>query len=440
MPTAATAPASYAYLIAPSTLVTNVTLTLTQGGNFTASGPFTYPANAGPSQTVTPGQAITLYSPSGYIDGYISCNYNGAYQQCAMNFMLAGSPPWDVDSSGGFSNSAIIGGYDSSTANNIPVVPPQSQGGGGTPSSFPVLDQYMVSLVDYYPLVIPGDRPATYLFRGNVPFTTPPKANGTQSVDFTQLDAYLRQVYGAQTGNTDFPAIGDYLLVDICLQDLDSESGSIQWELNSFGATQPPVDTPLTALAGGAAYPPFPETPWGCPALKRGAQMINWPVEPHGQQGNSTQDQGWAQQLSALMTAPQFNIPTVYYIHCASGHDRTGLLASAYLVANRQLSLQRALIQGTTLYLWKPGMPPAGGQLCYPCNLIVDGQPTTTPTTLPQARMTMIAEVYAQTVANIYNLINGTNETVPANATNTNPAYVYASYPWTPGNGQEKKG
>jgi hypothetical protein len=357
-------------------------------------------------------QLFTIGGDSEYAEGYVTITYNSGADtaECHMNFFL-GTTSWNQDSSGSFPNdntTIIPAASSSATPTLIPVTQPTGGGSSGIDTLYQVLDPEMVALVDYYP------ENKTMLFRGNTPFNTPATSNGQQSVDFESLHKYMKAKYESQTGNTDFPAFNNYKLRDVCLQSTASEGGSILWELDSFGGTE------LSQLANQVWYPA------DVPGAQN--QMNNWEIEPHNLPGNDTFDMDAVKKLSAWMSPA--TVPDtyhIYYIHCASGHDRTGIVASAYMIANRQFSLNRSLIYGTTIAKLSTG----SGQLQVNCTDI-DG--TNKGNTDPdRSRIMMIANVYDDTVLNIYNSI--ANPTTPATALPTqamaeNPAYVYSTYPW----------
>lgn len=403
---------SYAYLFAPQA-GTTVVVTLMSGA-FSADVP-SEPPNPLPSVTVTPGTTVTVYNTSEYAEGYVTItggSGSSAFSaECHLNFLLGDADkPWALDTSGSYpnDNDTIIGAFSSSTPANIPVVQPSGASPSGVDSLYQVLDPYMVFLVDKH-------ANGNMLFRGNVPFTAPTTANGPQSVDFDGLHAAMKAKYGSQTGLSDFPAKGSYILCDICLQSTQSEGGSILWELESFGGDA------LTQLADRAWYPATPAAPLN-------AQMCNWEIEPHTTPGNDVFDWHSAQKLSTMLSATQSQ-PYIYYIHCASGHDRTGIVASSYLIVNRALDLKKALIQGTTIAKLPSDM--AGTQLIVDCQDI-DGS-NKNGIDPDRSRVLMIAGIYDTTVLNIYNSQNSSSPVaaIPAEAVSSAPAYVCSEYPWS---------
>jgi hypothetical protein len=413
---------SNGYNLAPQA-GTAVTLTLLSG-SFNANGSFTPGSNL-PSITVGSvgggGASLpfTIYNDSEYAEGFVTITYASAAgspnptAECHLDFFLSGSIPyWSVDANGYLNDdTSIIGSYSNQTPGNLPVVQPTGALPPGPSSLYQVLDENMVFLVD---LVDLPDKNVNMLFRGNVPFAAPTVADGPQQVDFANLHNYMKVRYEAQTGKLDFPAIKNYILRVVCLQSSASEGDSILMELKSFGG-----DSLGQLLPAGKYYPNI----YMLPDVPR-QQMCNFDLEP----GDVNFDFNSAQSLRNWMNTSE-TLPCIYYIHCASGHDRTGMMAAAYLIMNKQnLNLQQAFICGTTVAKLPPGM--SGNQLHVDCNDI-DGinEGNIDPN---RSRITLIATVYNQTVLDIYNQFNSSNPpiTLPAIAIQTDPAYVYSEYPW----------
>ncbi|UTA66498.1 hypothetical protein [Emticicia sp. 21SJ11W-3] len=405
------------YLLAPQASTTTV-LTLMSGsitltGNTTSQTSLTL---VSPSTGAS--QAFTITNGSAYAEGIITINYpaaNGGAQEtaeCHINFFL-NTTQWEQDSSGSFpdDNTSIIPAKSTgSLPTLLNVTQPTSGPSDGIDSLYQVLNKAMVFLVDYRP------EHQTMLFRGNTPFAAPTADNGQQAVDFGSLHTYMENQYISQTGNKDFPAQGSYTLRDVCLQSQESEGQSILWELESFGGTSlNQLNTQTWVPADNSSN-------------TTQNQMCNWQIEPHTQPGNDVFDWDSVKQLSDWMcpkdTNPNFYI---YYIHCASGHDRTGIVASAYMIVNRGLSLNHSLIYGTTV----AKQSATSGQVYADCQDL-DG--TNKGNIDPdRSRLMMIANIYDQTVLNIYNSQNNPDPAVtqlPAEAMSTDPAYVYSTYPW----------
>lgn len=353
---------------------------------------------------------------SEYAEGYVTITYevegHGVTCECHLNFCLSATDSWWAQDTDAFphDNTTILPAKSSGgTPIVLDVTQPTGGGGGGTDSLFQVLNPAMVFLVDYH------EANKTYLFRGNTPFDAPKTNNGKQSVDFDALHTWMATRYEAETGDAGgFPAKGTYELRDVCLQDVASEGTSILWELESFGGAE------LSQLADDAWFPAQGSTTT--------PQMCNWPIQPHHQQSNDVFDLGRAEKLSAYMDAAG-DTPVVYYIHCASGHDRTGIVASTYLAINRGVSLQRAMIQGTTVAKLTNG----GGQLIVDCGDVGD----TNKVDPDRSRVVMIADIYRTTVLNVFNSYQEKTkarpqaDSVPTEVTQRDPALVYSSYPWS---------
>ncbi|MGG8495288.1 hypothetical protein ACQY1Q_02630 [Tenacibaculum sp. TC6] len=404
------------YLLAPQASTTTV-LTLTSGSIYLSDS--TEPKTS--LQLVSPAsgasQEFYIAASSEYAEGYITITYNTGVDitstaECHLNFFLENTS-WNQDTSGSFPNdtTTIIAKSSTKPSPSSPtllvVTEPTGQKSSGVDSLYQVLNPEMVFLVDYYP------ENKTMLFRGNTPFDAPATDNGKQTVDFKKLHDYMEAKYVKETGKNDFPAFNTYNLRDICLQSQSSEGNSILWELESFGGKE------LSQLKGQVWYPSDKAEPQN--------QMCNWEIQPHNQPSNDVFDIDAVQKLSSWMspkTAP--DIFNIYYIHCASGHDRTGIVASAYMIANRKFSLKRSLIYGTTIAKLSSG----SGQLQVNCKDL-DGKNIGNIDS-DRSRIQMIANVYDKTVLNIYNTLNpkATISELPQTALDENPSYVYSTYPW----------
>lgn len=388
----------------------------------------------------TSGTALnfTIYNISAYAEGYVTIQYptgpavKGVYptatEECHLNFFLALTTDtsatgvgWQQDTKGAFpgDNLTILPPSCLGSDHPTPILLNPSQGSGGNSgidSLYQVLNPQIVFLVDC-------QANGNMLFRGNTPFAAPLVPNGNQAVDFKELHAYMKTCYETQYPDAPakFPAMGSYVLRDICVQDPSSEGGSMTMELNGFlpSGTQP-GSVPLTQI-DQAWYPLTDATPTPL------RQMSNWQIEPHDNSSNDTTDQQTAKQLNTWMQQTE-TLPHIYYIHCASGHDRTGILAATYLMyAYPSISLQQAFIQGTTInYV---ATPPPGGQIHSGC---VDIDQKGNPADNTRSRLFLIADIYNQTITDIYNLINNPAPpaTLPAPATQTTPPFVYSTYPW----------
>lgn len=400
------------YIFSPQANTTAV-LTLTSGAIYLSGS--TTPQSSlklvAPSSGAA--QSFIIGGDSEYAEGYVTITYSvggGSVQtaECHLNFFLA-STSWNQDGQGSFpnDNTTIIPlASTEGSPTNIPVTQPTGGGSSGVDSLYQVLNPEMVFLVDYYP------ENKTMLFRGNTPFNAPTTSNGQQSVDFAKLHQCMREKYESQTGNTDFPSINTYTLRDVCLQSTTSEGGSILWELESFGGTE------LSQLNNQVWVPADATVPQN--------QMCNWEIEPHNTQSNDAFDMEAVEKLSGWMNQANSDY-VIYYIHCASGHDRTGIVASAYLIKNRAFSLQRSLIYGTTL----PKLTIQSTQMQVNCqDLDGSNKGQIDP---HRSRLMMIANIYDETVLNIYNSINPTTPetTLPAEAMSIDPPYVYSTYPWS---------
>lgn len=362
---------------------------------------------------------VVVHSDNGYADGQISIQYVTSSQTawCSVDFLLGHATPWDVAGSSG-QNPSILN-YSSTTPNNIAVsVPASGSGGSGIAWLCQPLNTSMVFMVDN------NATTGNMLFRGNCPLALPTTADGQQSIDFQAVHDILAKRYKEATGDA-FYTIGDYIFNDVNLQGPVSEALYLRWEIESMGGTHE------SQLANQAWYPTTGH--YTDAATGMNCRMVNYAVNPDATAGSPLDsfDQGCAQNLSTWMnTAPATgHLPNVYYIHCASGHDRTGIVASTYLLINYPtLTLDQAFIHGTTVSKLASG----SGQLQPTCTVI--SGPNKGNTSTHFSRVMMIADAYNETVENIYNTVkNNTGKNIAsldAQSTATNPAYVYDTYPW----------
>jgi len=380
----------------------------------------TLEGSSSPIQTFTVGevggtasvtQVFTIHNISEYAEGELSVASvvdgapNTAY--CHVDYFLSGATFWDRHVLKDDDPSIIA---STSLTNTLAVAAPTKPSPGGVHSLFQTLDVAMVFLVDKH-------SNGNMLFRGNSPMAEAKTDNGPQRIDFDTLHRYLEQRYKEQTGLADFPQKGDYVLCDVCLQSPASEGGAIAEELKSFGGDN------LKQLAGQAWYP-------SAPVEKDGywVQMCNWSIEPDGVRTSQDDlfDYKMAMDLSAWIDGRKPNDkPHIYYIHCASGHDRTGIAASTYLIKNRMLGLSEAFVYGTTVAKLPKG--PGRSQLQRNCDDM--GTSTLDP---DRSRIMLISDVYNETVVNIYTLMNpkSPDPALSPASTSTDPAYVYPNYPW----------
>ncbi|WP_268121660.1 hypothetical protein [Roseivirga pacifica] len=377
-------------------------------------------------------EQFTMHNLGKYAEANIVVEYGDAKKPskayCHMDFFLSGSTSsWSRDNNGLPNNcDTVIPASSTPESNgndfiNIPVVAPTGGVPSGVPSKHQFLNKDMVFMVD--------QAGSNLLFRGNSPLAPAKVANGPQPIDFDTLHAYMEDRYDTQTGTTGkFPKKGDYVLVDVCLLSPNSEAGSITQEVESFLDAKGKPGT-MADLADRAFFPTTPQTVSGSSGIL--GQMCNWVIQPDASRGST--DDAYDQKSSKLLydymnTAN--DKPYVYYIHCASGHDRTGIVASTYLM--RQYSsfgLSEAFIYGTTIAKLPAGIGGGKDQLQPDCNDISTGKEDPN-----RSRCLLIATVYNETVQNIYNTLNNLTgssaKSLSTQALAKDPANVYDNYPW----------
>lgn len=232
--------------------------------------------------------------------------------------------------------------------NFIAISPPQKT--AGILHEYQELNPNIVSLLDVVTPTATTDikHPAkNFLFRGNEPLAPPSIQDGPQTVDFEGLQKIMSKRYNDATGES-FPAHrSDYIFHDVCLRNpkRDNEQETHAFALSKSTPTEPTLDS----LTDGS----YKNNMWltASPELN-GAKMCWWPVEPSGTPHNDTNflfylDKWAGTKLHKLLNTAH-NTPHVYYIHCANGHDRTGLVAYSYFIARGE-SQKDAYILGSTV-------------------------------------------------------------------------------------------
>lgn len=420
---------SQTYLVSPgagieATLHVNTKAYLTVTQSDGSDGPQVQTVTVGSTTGVNgAAQKIKVYSANGYADGQVSIKYLSAKGDkenawCSIDFLIGHSTPWDTPkpnpNKSNQGNPTILT-YSSVTSDNIAISVPVAGGSGGIAWQCQPLNDSMVFLVDKN---TNGNR----LFRGNCPLALPTVADGQQKIDFQAVHNILAKRYKEATGD-DFYNIGEYVFNDVNLQGPVSEALYLRWEIESMGGTH-------ESQLDGQVWFPLDGGTYKDPATTMLCRMVNYAVNPDATSGSPLDvfDKGCAQTLVTRMgEKPSDSIPNVYYIHCASGHDRTGIVASSYLMINYpDLTLDESLIHGTTVHKLSYGT----GQLHPNCTVL----PAKTTVSPDFSRVTMISAPYNTTVQNIYNTVKGNTGsntvTIGADAVNTDPAYVYSTYPW----------
>ncbi len=378
----------------------------------------------------TKGVAVTFYVENeglnaDFSEGQVEIKYNGnekAYVN--VNFFLskngATNKPsllWSkADGQHKFNDSIV--NHHPSAPQYIGVATPVGTS-SGVAAKYAPLREEMVFLVD--------KNSNNMLFRGNCPLAAPSKADGPQSVSFDDLHDYMKSQYENQTDQKDFPEKGAYVFSDICLQNPTSEGGSILSELQSFGNKK----AKMSALDDNAWYPS------GGPANVNGhlVQMSLWSIQ------NNKDAYGLNAQLAKSLSEwmnKSHKVQRIYYIHCASGVDRTGLAASTYLASNhKNLSLLQSFIYGTTVNK-QPGDSAGGKQVnCQDMHITPAKTDPNRSRYLPGGSAPN--DSYDDAIVDVWNKIRKPTTKVtdlPVNSglekglLNPNTCYVYDDYPW----------
>lgn len=326
---------------------TRVTLTLLpQTGTY-----FTVGGNPEPVQSFTCGSVgredntpvwFTVFSPTGLAGAQAEVAYLSPQPQpewrspssCHLYFR-PGSLDWIWNGAAiaGDNASVLADGEGPHTDSTIAFRPPARPNLARGPRLYPCLDNLRVSLLDRNGLT------GNMIFRGNAPLAPTP---GNQLVDFDTLHNTLKFAYFNLTGQADFPDKGRYVLRDIALLDGRAESKMLLRELMSFGGSDVGAD-----LKNREWYPAAPS------AVSRSgilAQMSHWPVSVSEALSDNSLDftKLAATQLRSWMNRREA-LPQIYYIHCADGHERSGVMSAWYLLTNREMSLSDAYMLGTAV-------------------------------------------------------------------------------------------
>lgn len=332
------------YRLSPGPTRATFTLLPQEGVYFTVGG------NPEPVQSFSRGEVgrhenepvwFTVYSPTGLAAARVEVVYDAPLMSlewrppscCHLYFKPGGLDwIWSGAAIAGDNVSILASGEGPHGDSTITLRPPTRPNGGRAGRQFPFLDSSRVSLLD-------RNGTGNMIFRGNQPLA--PGA-GNQLIDFDALHETLKFSYFSHTGFTDFPEKGRYVLRDIALLDSQAEGKMLQRELMSFGGSEIGKDLKNRSW--------YPAAPAAMSASGIRAQMAHWPISQADALSESSLDfiKLAAAQLRGSMSR-QEALPHIYYIHCADGHERSGVMAAWYLLTNRDMSLSEAYMLGAAL-------------------------------------------------------------------------------------------
>lgn len=434
--TMATPPTSrtQAYSIAyPAKMELTIQL-LSGGDSLTYNGqpaPFTIPLSSHPgSATVT----LTTPADDPWAEIEVTVTYPEQFDATSSTchlYLKAEGENWlwkVITYMQGDNDSIVANGPGPSTSNSIQFQMPTAANPTAPPSEFQALDPSVVFLLDW------NRGNGNMLFRGNEPLAP---VTSNQLIDFQTLHQVLLTRYEQQTGRSDFPSIGSYVLRELAFLGPD-EKPTLDRLLLSYGGTPGQGQ-----LDNQAWYPPT-ATPLPHPApAGMLAQLSNWNVEPSADAPGQSHpvldlDVQCAQQLATWMNQ-QDDQPHIYYIHCASGHERTGMESAGYFMAQYQLAASEAFILGTTIR-YVSGTP--GANIVQPCDFVGTSTRSNSRARCFPAGNPAGQVGYNQTVIDMYNAMNKVSNGALSKiaisgdvgtgqqGTPPNPAYVYPCYPW----------
>ena len=389
---------------------------------------------------------ITIKSKtSAYSNAVISCEYaaipnwsNQDKSQCNICFNLTDTGSyWSITGETSQGDNLSIFSTNHPMTQTVEVQIPTLKNSQTEASPQPVLDPNMVFLLDTV-----GDN---LFFRGNAPLGAQKEGDPNQNIDFPKfvaaLDSALHKAKGLH-----LPDSG-YEICIIALLSQGGEDGILIPEIESFGGTKAQLSEDWYPSAQNVAY--------SIPSLTNvTGRMCQWNINPAGTKNGIYVKM--AQQLAVKMNIwinngigniDANNTKRIFYIHCASGHDRTGMMSASYL-AQKKVSLNdfsngesftdtdltETYIMGTTLNK----IPYSGGQYkpnCYDINNHNIENPY-------KSRCFLISGAYDQTVSWVAEQLSGNPSSklsLSEDALSGDPkykytndkAYVETAYPWT---------
>ncbi|NCC24891.1 MAG: hypothetical protein EOM25_06795 [Deltaproteobacteria bacterium] len=181
------------------------------------------------------------------------------------------------------------------------------------------------------------------LFRGSEPCVT--DSQGNYHFDYDNLMATLMNLYKTQLSDkSTFPST--FRFVDISLINDTGEGPMLMAEYRFFGGngTVPPSNATVPA----DSFLPLP-SPKNTNSTVTG-QFRWWYMRPFAAGAEQSDLGGLVDWISTLMTEETGNNPYVIYFHCSAGADRTGEVATSYLLKHRGMSPEQAFVYGTTTF------------------------------------------------------------------------------------------
>ncbi len=208
-------------------------------------------------------------------------------------------------------------------------------------------DPTTVYLVDYNP------KSSVMVFRGNTPLCAPTQQNQQPVVDFSSLDEAFKDQFSLQVplAQGTFPVNYNLVIISLLNQDPEDTNDRFPDEQNSFNSP-PAVPSPFPATPRTTWPYVIPETSAApgitLPSSMGGISLYLWPINPSGTLISSqyvyppsllnSNKKGdvyagdvaeFGLSLTRLVSSASKN--TIFYIHCTSGRDRTGMAACVYL-------------------------------------------------------------------------------------------------------------
>lgn len=288
-------------------------------------------------------QSITIRSnSSAYANSFITCefaanSFGDTSSQCNLCFNLTnpgGDSLWSITgTTSQGDNQSIFKDINNAGVNKtVEVQVATAKNPSVNPSQAPVLDPNMVFLLD--------KTDDAMLFRGNAPLGEYKKdSNPIQLIDFPIFKTALEDAYKKATSE-EMPS-QNYELCVVAL--LSPSNGNIlSPEYQSFGGEYNSDNN------NQDWYPALNSDPANITSLGYTGRICQWNINPAGTSDGPyvTMVQQLAEDLGNWVKSgltdstgnPDKNAATkrIIYIHCSSGHDRTGMASSTY-VANKKI-------------------------------------------------------------------------------------------------------
>lgn len=294
-------------------------------------------SNTAVTKNITVQSNSSAYASSYIVTTFAANSFGDTSSQCNLCFNLTnpgGDSYWSITgtSSQGDNQSMFPDTKTAGTTNIVEVQISTTKNPPVNPSQAPVLDPNMVFLLDKSEDVL--------FFRGNAPLGAyDKKTNPLQLIDFSLFQQALQQAYKKATGE-EMPA-HNYELDIVAL--LGSSGNILGPEYQSLGGQYDKVENTQNW------YPALKDEPNTIGSLEYTTRICQWNINPAGSSDGHyvTMIEQLAENLNTWFTTgltdgtgqKEANPPAkrIIYMHCSSGHDRTGMAATTYIAKKKLL-------------------------------------------------------------------------------------------------------